>query len=168
MLKVPAVVAMFAALAAVLSSCAVTAPIQPASTSKSAFDSAVFKGATVATSTRAPGPDAYRVFIQAATGFVSIQTVRDDAEQRAKDFCDRKGKAFESLTETTAVPPYVLGNFPRVEIVFDCVAHPASLAPSNGDDPKYTKLVNLKKLLDSGVITQEEFNREKAKILSQP
>jgi hypothetical protein len=72
------------------------------------------------------------------------------------------------LSETTAVPPYILGNYPRVEIVFDCVEHPASLAPSTGDDPKYSKLVNLKKLLDSGVITQEEFNREKAKILAQP
>jgi hypothetical protein len=169
MAKVPVTLMVLASVVSSwLSGCAVTAPIQPASTSKSAFDSAVFKGATVATSTRTPGPDAYRVFIQAATGFVSIQTVRDDAEQRAKDFCDRKSKAFESLTETTAVPPYVMGNFPRVEIVFDCVAHPASLALSTGDDPRYTKLVNLKKLLDSGVITHEEFNREKVKILSQP
>lgn len=80
----------------------------------------------------------------------------------------QKGKAFESLTETTAVPPYVLGTFPRVEIVFDCAAHPALLAPSTGDDPKLTKLLNLKYLLDSGVITQDKFNREKAKILAQP
>jgi hypothetical protein len=167
MAKVPVTLASVV-LVNLLAGCSVTAPIQPASTSKSAFDGAVFKGTTVATSTRAPGADAYRVFIQAATGFVSIQTVRDDAEQRAKDFCDRKGNAFESLTETTAVPPYILGNFPRVEIVFDCVAHPASLAPSTRDDPKYTKLVNLKKLLDSGVITQDEFNRGKTKILDQP
>jgi hypothetical protein len=166
MAKVPVTLVMVAV--SFLSGCAVTAPIQPASTSKSGFDGAVYKGATVVTGTGAPGNESYRVFIQGATGFVSIQTVRDDAEQRAKDFCDRKGNAFESLTETTAVPPYILGNFPRVEIVFDCVAHPTSLAPATGDDPKFTKLVNLKKLLDSGVITQDEFNREKAKILAQP
>jgi hypothetical protein len=61
-----------------------------------------------------------------------------------------------------------LGNWPRVEIVFDCVLvlPPAASAPI--DDPKYSKLVNLKKLLDSGVITQAEFDQEKAKILSQP
>ena len=156
------------AVACCLSGCSVTSPIQPASSSKSAFDGAVYKGETVTISAGAPGNEAYRVFNQAGSGFVSIQSVRDDAEQRAKDFCDRKGKAFESLTETTAVPPYVLGNFPRVEIVFDCVEHPASFAPSSVDDPKYAKLVNLKKLLDSGVITQDEFNREKAKILNQP
>jgi hypothetical protein len=40
-------------------------------------------------------------------------------------------------------------------------------SPAN-EDPKYTKLVNLKKLLDGGVITQEEFDREKSKILNQP
>jgi hypothetical protein len=114
------------------------------------------------------GNESYRVFNQGATGFVPIQSVRDDAEQRAKDFCDRKGNAFESLTESTAVPPYILGNYPRVEIVFDCIEKPAVLAPSTGDDPKYTKLVNLKKLFDSGVITREEFDHEKAKILSQP
>jgi len=157
-----------AALTYCLAGCSVTSPVQPASSSKSAFDGAVFTGQTVTVSAGTPGSVAYRVFNQAGSGFVSIQSVRDDAEQRAKDFCDRKGKAFESLTETTAVPPYVLGNFPRVEIVFDCVEHPASFAPSSVDDPKYAKLVNLKKLLDSGVITQDEFNREKAKILNQP
>jgi hypothetical protein len=166
MAKVPVTLVMVAV--SCLSGCAVTAPIQPANTSKSGFDGAVYKGTTVVTGTATPGNESYRVFIQGATGFVSIQTVRDDAEQRAKDFCDRKGKAFESLAETTAAPPYILGNFPRVEIVFDCVAHPASLAPSTSDDPKYTKIANLKKLLDSGAITQEEFNREKTKILSQP
>jgi hypothetical protein len=107
------------------------------------------------------------VFIQGATGFVSMQSVRDDAEQRAKEFCDRKGKAMESIRETTATPPYILGNFPRIEIVFDCVAQPVALGPAAGDDPKYTKLVNLKKLLDAHVITQDEFEREKAKILDQ-
>jgi hypothetical protein len=151
---------------AMLVGCAVSTPIQPANTSKSGFEGAVYKGKSVTTGTPTPGNEAYRVFIQGATGFVSIQSVRDDAEQRANEFCSRKGKAMESLSETSATPPYVLGNFPRVEIVFDCIASPG--AQMNGDDPKYTKLVNLKKLLDGGVITQKEFDREKAKILNQP
>jgi hypothetical protein len=57
---------------------------------------------------------------------------------------------------------------PRVEIVFDCIAVPTIGAPAADADPKYMSLVNLKKLLDGGVITQEEFEREKAKILAQP
>jgi hypothetical protein len=112
-----------------------------------------------------PGSPSFRVFQQGATGFVSIQSVREDAEQRANEFCDRKGKTMASLTETTSTPPYILGNFPRIEIVFECIAKPG--APAQGGD-KYGQIAKLKQLLDSGAITQEEFNREKAKILDQP
>jgi hypothetical protein len=146
--------------------CAVTAPIQPAASNKSGFDGAVYKGTKVVVHEATLAREAYRVFQQGATGFVSIQSVRDDAEQRANDFCKRKtGGVMESLQETTANPPFILGNFPRVEIVFDCVQNVESAAAA-GDDPKYTKLVNLKKLLDDRVITQAEFDAEKAKILS--
>jgi len=156
-----------ATLFVTLAGCAVTSPIQSAVTSKSAFDGAVYKGKTVNVSPGTPGSPAYRVFIQAATGFVSMQSVRDDAEQRAIAFCDRKGKAMESLTETTSTPPFILGNFPRIEIVFDCIDKAGSPAPAASDD-KYAKLAKLKQLLDSGAITQEEFNQEKAKVLAQP
>jgi putative oligomerization/nucleic acid binding protein len=114
-----------------------------------------------------PGNPTFRVFQQAGSSFVSVQSVREDAEQRATAFCDRKGKAMESLTETTSTPPYILGNFPRIEIVFDCIDKPGSLPSSSGGD-KYGQLAKLKQLLDSGAITQDEFNREKAKILAQP
>ncbi|SRR6266478_149387 len=161
--RVPAALAIAVALAG----CAVTSPIQPAATSKSAFDGAVYKGKTVSVNPGTSGSPAYRVFIQGATGFVSMQSVRDDAEQRATAFCDRKGKAMESITETTATPPYILGNFPRIEIVFDCIDKSGSPAPAASDD-KYAKLAKLKQLLDSGAITQDEFNAEKAKVLAQP
>jgi hypothetical protein len=163
---VPTAIVALGAASFCLAGCAVTSPIQPANSSKSAFEGAVYKGTTVVVSPGTPGNEAYRVFIQGATGFVSQQSVRDDAEQRAKEFCDRKGKVMESLTERTANPPYILGNFPRIEIVFDCIEKP--LSSPTIDDPKYTKLVNLKRLLDSGVVTQTEFDKEKAKILSQP
>src|SRR5450631_2965137 len=91
-----------------LAACAVDSPIQPASTSKSGFEGAVYKGKTVVTGTGSPDNEAYQVFVQGATGFVSIGAVREEAEQRAKAFCDRKGRAVESLSETTATPPYVL------------------------------------------------------------
>jgi hypothetical protein len=157
----------FAVCGCWLVGCAVTAPIQPAASSKSGFDGAVYKGTKVNVHEATLGREAYRLFQQGATGFVSIQSVRDDAERRANDFCERKaGGVMESLQETTANPPFILGNFPRVEIVFDCVPNVESAAEV-GADPKYKKLVNLKKLLDSGVITQSEFDAEKAKILSQ-
>jgi Short C-terminal domain len=145
--------------------CAVTSPIQPAATSKSGFDGAVYKGKTVEVSPGTPGSKVYRVFIQGATGFVSMDSVRDDAEQRAKDFCERKGSVYETVSETTASPPFIFGNFPRIEILFDCV--PKGAAPAS-PDARYDQIAKLKRLLDSGAITQAEFDREKAKVLSQP
>ena len=72
------------------------------------------------------------------------------------------------LRETTSKPPHILGNFPRVEIIFGCVDKPPSVVVPASDDSKYTKLANLKKLLDTGALTQQEFESEKAKILAQP
>jgi hypothetical protein len=149
----------------VITGCAVTSPIQPAATSKSGFDGAVYKGQTATIKPETPGNPAFRVFIQGATTFVSMQSVRDDAEQRATAFCDRQGKVMESLAETTATPPFVLGNFLRIEIVFDCINKPNSALAS---DDKYTKLAKLKQLLDSGALTQQEFEQEKAKVLAEP
>jgi hypothetical protein len=74
----------------------------------------------------------------------------------------------KALSETTSRPPHILGKFPRIEIVFECVDRSASTTSPASEDTKCTRLVNLKKLLDSGVLSQEEFDREKAKILDQP
>ena len=134
--------------------------------SKSAFEGKVYKGTTVTVTEGTPGAEPYRVFQQGATGFVSMQSVRETAEQRANDFCRRKDKGMEPLQETTSSPPYIFGNFPRIEIVFDCVD--VGRALSDAQYTKYTKLVDLKKLLDSNVITADEFEREKAKILKEP
>jgi hypothetical protein len=155
-------------LVSLLVGCATASPIQPVESSKSHFDGAVFDGESVTISSSTPGHEAYRVFHHAATGFVSVQSVRVSAEKRATEFCDREGRAMKALSETTSRPPHILGNFPRIEIVFECVDRSASTTSPASEDTKYTRLVNLKKLLDSGVLSQEEFDREKAKILDQP
>lgn len=147
--------------------CSVTAPVQPAATSKSGFEGAVYKGETVTVSPGTPGATQYRVFQQGASGFVSVQAVRETVEQRANEFCDHKGKVIESVSETTSTPPYVFGNFPRVEIVFDCVDKPPASGATPAED-KYAKVAKLKQLLDSGALTQEEFEREKTKVLAEP
>jgi hypothetical protein len=162
----------------ILIGCAASAPVYVASTSQSGFDKAVPQGETVTTGTATAGAEAYRIYIQGASSSTSLKSVRNDAEREAQEFCIRKGKIMESLSETIAVPPFNSINYPRIEIVFDCIIvydFPArSSTPkvkevaAKDDDPKYTKLVNLKKLLDTGVLTQQEFDSEKAKILSQP
>jgi hypothetical protein len=151
-----------------LAGCGVTSPIERADTTKSNFDGAVYKGTKTVIKSATPNAEAYRVFIQGATGFVSMSAVRDDAEQRAAAFCESKGGGrWDAIEETTANPPYILGNFPRIEIVFQCLT-PSKTMSLNVLDPTYIKLVDLKRLLDTGVITQAEFDREKAKILAEP
>ena len=78
-----------------------------------------------------------------------------------------KDQAMKKLKVQTSKPPHVLGNFPRAEITFVCIDKPNVAAPPTFDDILYIRLNNLKKLLDSGAITKEEFEKEKAKILNQ-
>lgn len=71
-----------------------------------------------------------------------------------------------ALIETDAKPPYILGNFPRVELIFECIPKAGVLPPSALG--KYEKLAALKKLFEGGTLTQKEFEQEKAKVLSEP
>ena len=68
--------------------------------------------------------DLYRVYEQAATGFVPISALREEVEDRAEKFCTRQGKRMVLLGEKISQPPYILGNFPRIEIVFAAVDKP--------------------------------------------
>jgi hypothetical protein len=152
--------------ALVLVGCASSNTIERVAGSKSSFDGAVYGGELNIVNEDKSGSEQYRVFHQGATGFVSVQVIRESAEKRASDFCEKKSKVFKTLSEHTSQPPHILGNFPRIEIVFICVDKPTLVASPSFEDSKYIKLTNLKKLLDDGVITKEEFDREKAKILN--
>jgi len=68
----------------------------------------------------------------------------------------RQGHVVTAVTEQTSSGPYIFGNFPRYELVFVCT-------PEH-EDP-YDRLERLKHLLDSGVISQEEFDHEKRELL---
>jgi hypothetical protein len=150
-----------------LAGCATASPIQPAETSKSQFDGAVYDGETIDVGAPTPGEKQFRIFHQASTGFTPISAVRSSAEQRMTEFCGRDGKTPHVVRETSATPPYILGNWPRVELEFECL--PKSQSASGSDQKsKYTKLTELKRLLDEGVLTQEEFEQEKKKVLSEP
>ena len=99
-----------------MAGCAYETPIQRYSESGSKFHSP-----TVLMSNNIPEKDIYRVFEQGATGFVPISSLREDLEARAEKFCDRQGKGMLVLGENLSHPPYILGNFPRMEIVFASV-----------------------------------------------
>ena len=142
------------------SGCATSLPVQKYSESQSAFG----KNPTL-TRNDISVSQIYRIYEQGATGFVPMASVRETAEKRAEEFCARQGKGILVLGEQMSHPPYILGNFPRIEIVFACVDKPSTARPLFRDE-QYTKLTNLKRLLDDGVITKDEFERQKSKILS--
>jgi len=154
-------------LAFVLVGCAASSTIQRADKSKSAFEDAVYEGEEFDIGDDVAGAVKYRIFHQGSTGFTSVQSVRVSATNRAKDFCERKGKAMQAVKERTSVPPHILGNFPRIEIIFACVDTTDLEESVNYVDDKYNLLRDLKSLLDDGVINQKEFEAEKQKILNQ-
>lgn len=147
-----------------ISGCAENSAVLRAKDSKSFFDGAVYGGENKILDEDTTGSEQYRVFQQAATGFISLQTVRDEVKEQAYKHCENTGNSLKVLQERTSVPPHILGNFPRAELIFVCLAKPNSVS---FEDQLYIKLSNLKKLLDDGTITKEEFELQKSKILNQ-
>lgn len=148
-----------------LVACASNPPVQPVTGSKSQFDGAVYSGEVSVVDKPTPGVEAYRAFYQGGSSFVSVSSVRETVEDMAAKHCSRKGQAVRPLHETTSKPPHILGNFPRVEIVFECVTATQSTAGRTPGADKLGQIERLKKLLDSGALTQQEFDREKANVL---
>jgi Short C-terminal domain len=150
----------------ILTACSTSSTIKKASESKSAFDDAAYEGEEFVVNNAISDEDAYRIFHQASTGFTSIQSIRNSAEKRASDFCKKQGKEMQTLRERTSSPPHILGNFPRIEIVFSCLKNKEGVEAINNND-KYKKIESLKRLLDDGALTNEEYQVEKTKILSK-
>lgn len=152
--------AVFAILPLVITGCASSTPIQRASESKSHFSTPPKLNA------HSYSPqDIYRIYERAASGFEGIDSLRRNLERRAGEFSQRQGKSFVVLGEQISHPPYILGNFPRIEIVFALIDKPTVPVEPTPLADKYSNLERLKKLLDEGAITKEEFEKEKAKLL---
>jgi len=113
-----------------------------------------------------PATDIYRVYRKGGSGFKSIETLREATEARINEFATRQGKTYIVLGERTTSPPYILGNFPTIEIVFALVDKPNATSSAPNSD-KLSQLEKLKKLYDDGALTKEEYESEKKKILDQ-
>ncbi|MFZ4441738.1 MAG: SHOCT domain-containing protein [Syntrophales bacterium] len=107
------------------------------------------------------GSEQYRIYEQGASGFVPPSALLDDVYRQAKVHCENMGKSLKVLKETN--PPFTPGCFPKAELIFICLPKPQA---SNFEDQLYIKLTNLKKLLDNGTITNDEFEQQKIKILN--
>jgi len=67
------------------------------------------------------GQDTYMVSRQAATGFSGAGTLKAEAFREANEFCLGQKKVLQVVNTSEAMPPYVLGNFPKAEIQFMCL-----------------------------------------------
>lgn len=68
------------------------------------------------------GDGMYMVSRQAATGFSGSGTLKAEALTEANQFCMAQKKTLSVMNTTEARPPYILGNFPKAEVHFTCVA----------------------------------------------
>lgn len=66
------------------------------------------------------GPDTYRLSRQAANGFNGMGNLRTEAQQEAGRACTDRGKTLRVISQTESKPPYVLGNYPKVDLTFAC------------------------------------------------
>lgn len=153
--------------AILISNCSVTGGVKPVATSTSEFDGAFYQGETTILNQTSLGGEEFRIFNQGSTGFVSLQANREDAEARASKYCNQKGKVFRPLRETVSKSPHVLGNFPRVELIFECIEQNAISNTELSTVNKYNDLKTIKYLLDNGILTKDEFELEKQKILNK-
>jgi hypothetical protein len=68
------------------------------------------------------GQGGYLIAKQAATGFPGLGNLKAEAMGEASQYCVSQGREFLLTNAAETQPPYLLGNYPRAEIDFQCVA----------------------------------------------
>jgi hypothetical protein len=145
---------------------------------------------------QAMGQDTFIVTRQAATGFFGAGTLKAEAIYEAEAYCRSRGKMLKVVSVTEAQPPFLLGNFPKAEVVFKALdpGNPELEVPSEYDssgtqirvgsnkvnrsdisvsvenrvsDDLYSKLEKLDELRKKGILTEEEFQAEKERLLKE-
>jgi len=126
-----------------LTGCSSMSPIEKESESESHFKGAVYEGREFYRINEDVEGERYRIFHQASSSFSGTSGIRATAEGRASTFCNKEGKKMLTISEHTAKPPYILGNFPRIEIIFTCIDNGYSKLGSKSDS-KYDELIKIK------------------------
>lgn len=150
-------------LTVILSGCAIP-PVVESGATDSRFSGAVYEGEEVEIASPTLGAVQHRVFQQGASSFSSLGGVVEDVERSAEKFCERQESKMRPVSMRRSVPPHILGNFPRAELVFECVKASRSSSGSIAQD-RISQIERLKKLKDDGALSDEEYAREKALVL---
>jgi hypothetical protein len=66
------------------------------------------------------GGNTYVVTKQQATGLPGLGNLKTELLIDAKEFCDKTGRSLRVLDDKETQAPYILGNYPRVELTFAC------------------------------------------------
>ena len=166
--------AMVCFMTLVLNGCSTSRPVMRVDKSDSALKDAAYTGKTEMLVDASeledyPLSERFRVYQLNWTIFAigGLQPARDGATERMVDFCKDMNKKPKVLIEQTSVTPYLAGNWPFIEITFACIDESKASKIVKTSDDRYKALLQLKSLLDSNVITQDEFDKEKSKILNK-
>ncbi len=62
------------------------------------------------------------ISLQAATGVEGIGRIRSTAFKMAEDKCRKIGRKIGSYKLSESRPPYLMGNYPSVQLEFSCVS----------------------------------------------
>lgn len=65
-----------------------------------------------------PSKDVYRAYNEGKSGTYSIDRIRQRTENQIKEFAAKAKRGYKILSQRNSNPPYILGNYPRVEIIF--------------------------------------------------
>ena len=106
--------------------------------------------------------------------FTPIAESKKVVMDRANAFCSKSGKKMIVTAEHIIKPPYMINHYPNITITYVCqdlnnrkppvVKKAEDIKTTNN---KYNDLIMIKKLLDEGILTQQEFKEEKRKILNR-
>lgn len=80
----------------------------------------ILAGCAVNTGVVNMGQGVYMIERQQPTGFHGQGTLKADAIAEAGAFCAQQGGNFAVINTTETLPPYVMGQFPRVSVTFRC------------------------------------------------
>lgn len=141
------------------------------------------------------GQDTYMISAQSFTGFSSAGSVKAEIYKEGSAYCVGLGKQFQPVNDhgVDGVPGRALAS---AEVQFRCLdkgdpelnrptmkpianvrienevhekieIQDKRVSPGGGVDDLYSSLKKLKELLDSGIISQQEFDEQKKKILAK-
>jgi hypothetical protein len=152
----------------------------------------IFSGCAINSGIVPMGQETYMVSRQAATGFTGMGSLKAEAFKEANEYCISQNRKIQVIKTIESSPPYILGNFPRVEIQFMCLCEgdvelsrpklkkeadlsiektadisidAAIKSQSEDRSDLYSELLKLEDLKKKGIINEDEFKAQKEKLL---